>query len=227
MFIEFSPNSNTNKNSKKIKNKNHLLFHCQNLTPFSIFFPVTVLILSVGMEVKVSQEETLKNSHLTQYTCFGRKWCLSGSPKLSGSSCVFCVSRFLPPPLFPGQESRKLKVTINTPMAERVSSRSLPECQMLGRGRPRPDQPRRPVLPHTARLLPVPILQHLLSKGPCLYPIPEREHPTHVDHGLQAFKGQALLLPEQAPPGLAGRVSVQPPNFDSSTRLPWGHNPLG
>lgn len=126
---------------------------------------------------------------------------------------MFCVSRFLPLPLFPGQESRKFKFTINTPMAGRAARGSLSECQMLGR----PDQPRGPDLPPAVRLPQSPFSGTSFPTGCACTPTLRRTTPLMREDSLRVSTGQALPLPKQAPLGSAGRFSVQPPNFDSGT----------
>lgn len=114
---------------------------------------------------------------------------------LFGSSCAFCVCGFLLPPLFLGQESRKLQV--NHKHALWLGMRPAEAYTICQEGKAQTTWPQGSRSPSH---LPAPISPH--SPEPPfqreLYLVPKREHPTPL--GPQPLGVQvALPLPEWSP----------------------------
>lgn len=134
---------------------------------------------------------------------------------------MFWVSGCLLPPSFPGQESRKLKVTRDTP----------PPCWGLWlasgrRGGPRPDHPRAPGLQLSFTLLGFyqPPCPELPLHGTVLLPCPEEGAPHLLLTSVFACSPGTVSY-RMGSMGTCGKIFCSAPKLGFWLSLPWGHLP--
>lgn len=122
---------------------------------------------------------------------------------------------FFPLPPFPGQESRKLQVTLSTPRGWACGQIAYAICQ---EGKAQTRSPQGSSSPSHGWLLPVPILLNLHSKG--LVPCPRKEAP-HSCRTTASGCSRGPASSKMGSTGACGKILCPTP------KLGFWHNPPG